>query len=319
MSPHAPPIALFANHDSPQIQALAPLIEECGGQPLVFDIQLGGPSVPRFVIDDQRCLWDGVDLSGVRAIHIRCTSPNTLPTVPALTNARGYAQWSVDYLKEQEYQAAVYSFFEELAARGSLVVNRLTKGYPDHSTKAQLYHWLRTNGFRAPRTLTTTDPNALLQFRAEVGRLVVKPAIGVGSTREVQAADLERLAEVSRCPVMLQELIEGATIRVHVVGNSMVAAVRVYSDSIDSRTAPERFEEWPMPPDEQERIVRATRGLGLYYAAWDMIVNDRGEHVYLDCNPGPYVLWVGEPYRSRVLRELARFLVGFARNDGGCE
>jgi hypothetical protein len=129
----------------------------------------------------------------------------------------------------------------------------------------------------------------------QVEEAVAKPAIGVGSTRKVTAADQERLEELRACPVLLQEYIAGDTVRVHIVGESVVLALRILSEGqVDSRTAPQGFL------------------LGLHYAAWDIIATPDHRYVYLDCNPGPYILWIGPEYIQVVLRQLAIYMLTYA-------
>jgi ATP-grasp domain len=310
-----PKIALFANKDSPQLLALRDVLKEEGASPLIFDIQLGGPSAPKMTICHERLEWEGIDFSEIEVAHIRCTAINTPSTMPAVLNVASYSEFRSQYLREQEYQSVTYSFFEQLQARGKLVINPLTSAYLDHDAKAQLYEKLRAQGFSVPRSLMTNDPNRALAFlNQEAGEAVAKPAIGVGSTRKVTEADRRRLEEVRACPVLLQEYIAGDTVRVHIVGESVVLALRILSEGqVDSRTAPQGFEYIKLPDAEEQRIVKANRLLGLHYAAWDIIVTPDQHYVYLDCNPGPYILWIGPEYIQAVLRQLAIYMLTYAR------
>lgn len=308
-----PVIALFANRDSEQLSFVAEAVKREGGEPRILDIQLGGVSHSRVSYGTRELAWDGVDFADIRAAHIRCTSPNTLPTLPPLLNAGSYNEWRGQFLREQEYQAAAYGFFDELAARNKLVVNPLTSGYIDHNTKSQFYAKLQAWGFDVPRTLTTNDPAVAEAFIADAGEVVVKPAMGIGSTRLITPADRRRFEEFRSCPVLMQERIRGRVARVHVVADTMVLALHIHAEYVDSRTATGGFDYYAMPVVEQQRIVTATRRLGLHYAAWDLIVTDEGRHVYLDCNPGPYLLWIGPEFVAAVLTQLARYLVAYAR------
>jgi glutathione synthase/RimK-type ligase-like ATP-grasp enzyme len=128
-------------------------------------------------------------------------------------------------LREQQYQSVTFSFFDQLMRSGKLVVNPFTGAYLDHDAKAQRHEKFRALGLAAPRTLTTNDPERALSFLKEVGQAVAKPAIGVGLTRKVLEGDLERLQEFTVCPVLLQELLIGDTLRVHIVGDSVVLAL----------------------------------------------------------------------------------------------
>ncbi len=65
---------------------------------------------------------------------------------------------------------------------------------------------------------------------------------------------------------------------------------------------------------EEARLVTANRFLILHSAAWDVIMTDAKKIVYLDCNPGPYLMWIGPEFRQAVFLQLARYLVAFARS-----
>jgi len=193
------------------------------------------------------------------------------------------------------------------------VVNPLTGGYIDHDTKTQLYEKLRASEFEVPACLTTNSPQEAEAFIRAHGEAVVKPAVGVGSTRLITDLDLQDLDRIQYCPVLLQERVRGETLRVHLVGDKVVMPLRILAEGLDSRTETRGFEPVRMPESEEERIVAAHRFLGLHYSAWDVIAAKDGRYVYLDCNSGPYVMWIGPVYRTHVFRQLARYLVTYAR------
>jgi hypothetical protein len=319
---NTPRIALFANKDSAQIAALRDLVQEEGAEPLVFDIQLGGESAPSFTLSNAKLSWAGIDFTDIKVAHIRCTALNTPQAVPPVLNVASYAELRAKYLREQEYQVATASFFERLQARGTLVINPLTGAYVDHDSKAQLYQKLRAAGFPAPRTLMTNDPARALAFVKEHGgQVVAKPSIGIGSTRLVTEADCERLDELKVCPVLMQECLRGSTVRVHVVADKVVLALRIISGEgqIDSRTSPQSFEYYRLPDDAAAKLVRATHFLGAQFAAWDILATNDGGYYYLDCNPGPYIMWIGDDNMKAVLRQLAVFMIAYARTESLAE
>jgi hypothetical protein len=310
-----PKLALFADRGSRQLGILADVVREEGGDPMVFDIQLGGLSASRVLLREHEAFWDGVDFGDIHAVHVRCAALNTPPTVPALLHGTAYSEFRSQYLKEQEYQATTQSFFHRLVALGKLVVNPLGGAYIDHDTKAQLYMKLGAQGFPVPRTLMTNNPQKALTFIRDIGDVVAKPAVGIGATRKLTEWDLKRLDELQASPVLLQEYVAGPTVRVHIVADQVVLALRVISEEgyVDSRTAPKTFEWMQLPEAEAQRIVRANRALGLHFAAWDVLEGDNGRYVYLDCNPGPFILWIGPEHTRVVLRALARYMLTFAQ------
>jgi hypothetical protein len=305
-------IALFSRGTG-QINVLRDILLEKGAKPLVFALPLGGESAPKVSFEGDKLIWDDVDFSDIDAVHIRGIAVNTPAAVPAVLNAASHAELRAKYFKEQAYQAATFSFLTCLAAQGKLVVNLPTGAYIDHDTKAQFYQKLRAHGFAAPNTLMTNDPVRALAF-VQAHEVVAKPAMGIGSTRKVTEANIEGLDELRVSPVLLQEYFPGDTIRVHIVGDSVVLALRVLSDGqVDSRTSPKGFEYFRLPDEEQQKIVKANRMLGLHYAAWDVLAAPDGRYVYLDCNPGPFILWIGEENTRGVLQALADYMLTYAR------
>lgn len=307
-------LALFSAKDCPQLGLLRDILVEKDVAPLVFDMRLGGDGAPLMSLDGAHAGWNGHDFSDVAAIYVRCTTPNTLPSPPPVLNAASYCEYRGDFLKEQGFSAATVGFFAALAGIGKLVINPLDT-YADHHTKAQLYEKLRAQQFPVPETLTTNDPERAWAFMTSHAEVVVKPSLGVGSTRLFTAQDKDRLEQFRLCPVMIQERIRGNTLRINIVGDSVVLALRIVgsSETVDSRTAPKGFEFVKLPDDEEARIVRANRALGLHYSAWDVIESGDGRYVYLDCNPGPYILWTGPEFSRAVLEQLAQYMIGFAQ------
>ena len=143
---------------------------------------------------------------------------------------------------------------------------------------------------------------------------MVKPAIGVGSTRVVTQQDRQRLDELRTSPVLMQERIIGNTLRVHIVGDSVVLALRILgADGVDSRTGDKTFEYVKLDDAAERKIVQANRFLGLHFSAWDIIESPSGDYTYLDCNPGPFVMWIGPEFVKAVFRQLAIYMITFAR------
>ncbi len=309
-----PKIALFSGKNFSQVNVLRDVILEEGGDPVVFDIQLGGEAASDIVISDNKTAWRGVDFSDIMAVHIRCTSPNTYPALPPMLNDVSYNDLRTSYLREQIYQSVTFCFFDYLASRERLVINPLTTAYIDHDSKSQFYEKMRSHGFDVPETLTTNDPDRAIKFISDRGEAVIKPAIGVGSTRVVTPEGLNRPEEIKSCPVMIQSRIEGSTLRVHIVGDTVVLALKIISEGgVDSRTNTRRFDYIELPDSEEEKIVRASRMLGLHFSAWDIIATDDGRHVYLDCNPGPYIMWIGPENVRAVYRQLALYMLTYVK------
>ncbi len=320
-------VGLFANSDSAQLAEIAQAVRDLGGMPLTFDLRLGGEQaagvnsgpVPYLTLEsDGIYRWHEIDLSSLRALHLRGLVPRVPPALPPFLHQRSHAEYHLRALREQEFNAAIWAFFDAMSANGALVVN-LPRAFVEHDTKGHFYASLADQGLPVPRTLQSTDAAVMRNFAAEVGRVVIKPAMGVGSTRMLYANDLDRLDDISLAPSLLQEFIEGDTLRVHVVGGEVVDSQRILSDGhVDSRTAPKGFVPHALTEQDAAQLATATTALGLHYAAWDVIAGNDGRLTYLDCNPGPYVMWLGKKTRRHVFLQLARYLLAYAR-EGSLE
>jgi hypothetical protein len=307
-----PRIALFGKKDDKQLLALAKGVEDEGGAPLLLDIGLSEQGAPPVVLSARRLSWDGAEFANIESVYIRGAAPNTLPALPPLLNAAFYSDWRARYVREQEYQAVTYSFFELLAAAGKLVVNPLSS-YVHHNSKAQFYERMRAQDIQFPRTLTTNDPARATAFVREMRDVVIKPGIGVGSTRRLREDQLSRTEDIALAPVTMQEFVKGQTYRVHVVGGTVVLSLRIINDQVDSRTRTRGFEFAQLPAPAASSLVRANRLLGIHFAAWDVMLADDGHMVCLDCNPGPYLMWIGEEFVRAVYCQLARYLIAYAQ------
>jgi glutathione synthase/RimK-type ligase-like ATP-grasp enzyme len=178
---------------------------------------------------------------------------------------------------------------------------------------------MRAEGISFPSTLTTNDPARAAAFVKEMREVVVKPGIGVGSTRRLRDDQLQRTEDIALCPVTMQEFVKGYTYRVHVVGDTVVLTLKILNDQVDSRTMTKGFEYATLPEASQKALVRANRLLGIHFAAWDVLIGDDGRAVCLDCNPGPYLMWIGPAFVRAVYGQLARYLIGYARTHSVAE
>jgi hypothetical protein len=307
-----PTIAVLGAKTNKQCQAFAEAVDVEGGRPVVLDMRLGRGAAGEVSLGNGVAIWDGVDCMAIDAYYLRGTAPNTWPSLPPVMNATSFAEYRMGYDREQECQAFGYSFFDWLDSQGKLVVNPPSR-FTHHNSKAQFYERLRAHGFAVPPTVTTNDHRRFSEFISKRGKVVVKPGIGVGSTRLLHDFQIDRVEELALCPVMMQECIPGNTMRIHVVANTMVLALKVLGDQIDSRTQPKGFEYAELPGKATADVVEATRLLGLHFAAWDAILASDGRAVLLDCNPGPYMMWIGQKNVHAVFRCLAGFLIRFTQ------
>ncbi|MFP4476394.1 MAG: RimK family alpha-L-glutamate ligase [Desulfatibacillaceae bacterium] len=304
-----PRIVLFAPPESRQAPVAAAAMERAGAEPVVLSSR-HGPEAPATVsMGAGRLAWDGVDFSGVHAIHVVATAANTPFREPPVMSEAEHAGCRADFLREQLHQAALASFLEACHHAGIPVANRPGLPIIAHDAKGCLYDLLRGHGLTVPETLCTNDPAAAADFAERHGEVVVKPFGGLGAARVFPAGDKAAIESVRHCPVLLQRRVRGRTLRIHTVGDRIVLALDVLGfDRVDSRTSPKQFTPADLGAAHEEAVVRASRLLGMSYSAWDAILADSGDLYLLDANPGPYLLWLGERWADLVLDALAAML-----------
>jgi hypothetical protein len=188
------------------------------------------------------------------------------------------------------------------------VVNR-PGAHQLNSCKPAHYAWLAAHGLRVPPSLLTGDPARVRRFLAD-GRAVIKPVCGTrATTREIVPADLERMSATDG-PVLVQRLIEGDDVRVHVV-DEQTYGCRFSSSAIDYRSdrSADRI-PIAIPAGLAGLLVRATAEQGLAFAGWDFKVDAEGSYWCLECNPMPGYSFYDRVSGGAISEALVRLLGG---------
>ncbi len=198
-------------------------------------------------------------------------------------------------------------------------------------SKLQQLFLAGASGIKVPSTLITNAPATVTDFsRFHEGRLVTK-AVYCGNldvdglpaaipTTRVPHADIERFSDrVRLCPTQFQrEVSKLFELRVTVVGDE-VFAVKIESQSnrlteVDWRPHVELCEHsaYRLPGDIAEFCVRFLRHFELEFGAFDFIVDDGGDYVFLECNPFGQYLWTeqeaGVQISESILNRLQTYL-----------
>lgn len=169
-----------------------------------------------------------------------------------------------------------------------LTVNRPSASRSNGSKPYQI-NLLKRFGFRIPRTLVSNDPATILEFYESCNRQIIYKSVSSirSIVKKMTSEDVERIETVRRCPVQVQEYIEGEDIRVHVVGEACFAS-RILSQESDYRyDRSNTMEPFMLPPAVHEQCVAAARGLGLYLTGIDLRRTPDGEFYCFEANPSP--------------------------------
>jgi hypothetical protein len=203
-------------------------------------------------------------------------------------------------------RALVIALTSWLELTGGRVVNR--PGHTlDNGSKPLHEAWLRGAGFLVPASVTSSDLKTLRDF-VRSHRAVVKTISGIrADCLGVTLEDFGRFRP-EQGPVHLQEAVEGIDVRVHVVGERVIA-VAVRSRAVDYRIVDDaQYFPIEVPQSLANRLVKTTARLGLTFAGWDFKMSDEDDLFYaLEVNPMPgYHI-----YDAAVDGEITRALVDF--------
>ena len=186
----------------------------------------------------------------------------------------------------------------------------VTRAGPNASNGSKTYQAAvaAAHGFVVPKTLVTSDPDAALAFRKDVGRVVYKSVSGIRSiVSEFGEDDLLRLEAIRWCPVQFQEAVDGLDVRVHVVGEA-VFATAVASTDVDYRYGQAELTPFELPRDLAHRCIALARALDIPFAGIDLRISPSGGVYCFEVNPSPaysfYEVATGQP----IARALALLL-----------
>ena len=252
---------------------------------------------------------EAIPLNAIAAMYLRLMDDQFLPGMAALpphSAARAHCR---------RFHELLLRLADIVPGR---VLNRPTDSGSNHSKPFQAQA-IRAAGFDIPETLITNDSRAAREFieRAwsEGGGVIYKSVSGVRSiVRRVEQQDLARLDRIRWCPTQFQRHVAGTDIRVHVVGDSALAAT-IVSDATDYRYAARDTGVEPeivaceLDPDVRARCIGLAERLNLPLAGIDLRRTPEGRHVCFEVNPSPafsfYERRAGLPIADRIARYLA--------------
>ena len=196
------------------------------------------------------------------------------------------------HLQELALSEAQNSLMALTEALPCTVANRASRAMSNNSKpfQAQL---IRRCGLHIPDTLLTNDPQAALAFlEACDGQMIFKSVSGVRSTvRRFEQRDYQRLPLLRHSPAQFQQYIPGDNIRVHTVGDQVIAT-RIRSEAVDYRYASQQghsaeLEATTLPDQVAEACLRLSECMGLVIAGIDLIETPDSEYFCLEINPSP--------------------------------
>jgi ATP-grasp ribosomal peptide maturase len=179
----------------------------------------------------------------------------------------------------------------------------------------------RQLGMTVPATLITNRAEAVREFAARHGDVIVKPLADpiveeAGSytavwTRKLAQADLDDLAGVSATAHLFQQWVPKAyEVRLTVVGDQLFpVAIHAGSDQarIDWRSDYDAltYQVIDCPAEVRQHVSGFCQAFALTYAAFDFVVTDEGRWAFLECNGAGQWGWLAEELDLPIAEALA--------------
>ncbi|EDM79249.1 hypothetical protein PPSIR1_03893 [Plesiocystis pacifica SIR-1] len=277
-------IVVVGSPDDLHVQSVTEGLRARGHEPYVFDTQrfpeemtvsLGEQGASIFV--------DGQQIARPAAVYLRSLyqSPGAYGVDADKAMQDNWRRTLLAFRERSTLMSAVLLRWEEA---GTAVYN--SPRASANITKPFQLALLRDAGLPVPRSLWTNDPEAVRRFHAEVGDCIYKPVAGGARTRKLEAKDLEadRIERLSAAPVCFQELLTGDDVRVYVIDDQVICALRIVTDEIDFRQAEERIEAIEISDEVKDQCVRAAKLVGLRYTGMDIKAGADGNYRVLELN-----------------------------------
>jgi hypothetical protein len=271
----------------------------------IADADDGGAVAGTLLVDGE-----SIPLAAITAMYLRLMDDAALP---------GIAEsplHSTERIRSRRLHELLRCFADIAPGR---VLNRPSDSASNHSKPFQAQA-IRAAGFDIPETLITNDVAAAKEFIelawSEGGDVIYKSVSGIRSiVRRVAKQDLERIDRIRWCPTQFQRFVAGTDVRVHVVGQSALAAV-IESEATDYRYAARDIGVEPqihpceLDPDVRAKCVALAERLNLPLAGIDLRRTPEGRHVCFEVNTSPAFSFYEERAKLPIADCIARYLAG---------
>jgi hypothetical protein len=269
----------------------------------IADAAIGGAIGGGITLDG-----DTVPLADITGLYLRVMDDQLLPDIAALPPD------SPERRRCHMFHDLLQRFADIMPGR---VLNRPADMASNHSKPYQA-QGISAAGFDIPDTLITNDPSEarafIEQVWAEGGDVIYKSVSGIRSiVQTVSPADLARLDRIRWCPTQFQRLVKGTDIRVHVIGQT-VLAVAISSEATDYRYAARQtgvdatLEPIDLDPGLQRLCVGLSRRFSLPLAGIDLRRTLEGRYVCFEVNPSPAFSYYEDRADVPIASCIARYL-----------
>ncbi|WP_068791853.1 ATP-grasp domain-containing protein [Brevibacillus laterosporus] len=173
----------------------------------------------------------------------------------------------------------------------------------------------RECGFNIPKTIITQSTERLIDFVSSIDSgVIVKPMRGTKKSAlravKLYKDNIQHDLDISSCPTMYQEYIEGTRhYRVHCFGSNIIT-VLIETEQVDWRSLTNcKFKGCKLPQEIEEKIKKFLDLMNLKMGVIDIKQSSDGEFYWLEINPqGQFLFW--EPLiKNNLSNHFCEFLI----------
>jgi glutathione synthase/RimK-type ligase-like ATP-grasp enzyme len=312
-------VGIFGFAQDPQVRAVGAELNRRGATPRLLEADALNARKPVSSWEGEAD-YAGVPLLNCKSVYVRSVPSPHPPVVRQDQSLLLHADWFPRYMQARERSGWVLALLLSLEHAGVRLVNPPQAGAALQFKPFQL-DVLRRLGARLPRTLISNDPARIRAFHAEErdrqGEVVFKPLLGGAITRRLDEDVLAKVDCVRAAPVIFQERILGADVRVVLVGDHIVsaAAIRTPEPHLDFRADPvysrgqAEYDSITLPSDIADLCRQAARACGLRFTGIDIKRTEQDEWVFLELNSSPIYLDVERKLGDPITAALVDYLL----------
>jgi len=163
---------------------------------------------------------------------------------------------------------------------------------------------INTKYIKIPRSFVVAKKN-IKDFISNIGyKLIFKSLSSCRSiVQELDSKKLEQSTS-SEEPVLLQELVEGDNVRVHVIKDKVISTI-IRSNKIDYRYDSSIFLEYSLPLEIEYECRQISQDFNLLFCGIDLIKTSENKYYILEVNPSPgYSLFEKEATHQKISEAL---------------
>lgn len=294
-------IFIVGSNADPHIKSVAKHLTDLGANYLIldrFDFEAAsGSHILKFGNGNILHVGVGASSENISAIWWRQKPPFVVPS----ENVSDYYD---SVFTSQEWTHVIR--FLEHKFQNTFAINDAHKAAIANNKIHQL-DFASSHGFRVPKTLITNNHNAVEKFIDEVipNDVIFKTLnaymnpVGILTYTSYINKELilQKKASISVAPGIYQEYIKKkAELRIMIVGDE-VFSVKIFpteENALDWRKDifEDIYETYSLPQDISNKILELHKAFGLFYGAYDFILNEEDEYIFLEVNPAGQWLWL---------------------------